>query len=95
MAIFLDGTRIEGVFLTGSSRGPGLRLGWDAGETESGISWQHRIKDFLNAREPSVGVAALSGADFWSPAEVMIPLKFSPFSLLGVLPSHLGGVLFL
>lgn len=40
----------------------------------------------MNRRGPSVGVAALSEAGFRSPAEVMIPLKFSAFSLSHVLP---------
>lgn len=54
--------------------------------TAPGITQEPRPGDLVNLRGPSVGVAALSEAGFWSPAEAMIPLKFSAFSLSHVLP---------
>lgn len=90
MRIFLLGRGVDPGF-----DGGGVAVG-GAGEPLSGITGLPRTKDFLTWRRPSVGVAALSEADLWSPAEVMIPLKFSAFSLsrVPVPASCLGGSLF-
>lgn len=81
MTVLPDQTGRRECFLMGGSRGPGLRLGVGIGERSLWNPTVTQTQRLVNWREPSVGVAALSEADFGSPAEVMIPLKFSAFSL--------------